>query len=435
MPATPELARSALEQLDAQPEVHVQDVEYRRLLGYPRHHVPGDRAGELAAWARQTFTECSRPWVYLREVELRFATDTLLLDGVEFRSPQLHDHLRQAGAQRAVLVAVSAGRGCEEHARKLWEESKPDEYFFLEMFGSAVVEHLVAATSGRICDLAENDGLMAIPHYSPGYAGWDVADQNKLFALLARGGTPAFPDSLEVLSSGMLRPKKSLLAVFGLTARTPDALATARLIPCENCSFSPCRYRRAPYRHTAPVDPVATAPLTANATYTVNARALRKWAQERVRLAPRADGRVDATFRFDGTTCSNMGCPLAFDYVVTLSQPQLGYRILEADCRPAPEDEGHKAMCAYLSDAPALMSALAIEKPLLGRPLDDVLTWSRTSAPSGCHCDAPSRAHKWGLALEAIHFALGIRRAGSATLAENHPNSLRVSPATPTNSL
>jgi hypothetical protein len=63
-------------------------------------------------------------------------------------------------------------------------------------------------------------------------------------------------------------------------------------------------------------------------------------------------------------------------------------------------------MCAYLSDSDGLMQSLAREKPLLGRPLDEVLHWSRTAAPSGCHCSAESRAHKWGLALEAIHFAL-----------------------------
>jgi hypothetical protein len=63
-------------------------------------------------------------------------------------------------------------------------------------------------------------------------------------------------------------------------------------------------------------------------------------------------------------------------------------------------------MCSYLSDAEGLMSAIASERPLLGRPLDDVLAWPRQSRSSGCYCDADSRLHKWGLALEAIHFAL-----------------------------
>jgi hypothetical protein len=209
------------------------------------------------------------------------------------------------------------------------------------------------------------------------------------------------------LPSGMPRPTKTLLAVVGLAARTERALAAARQTPCERCSFSPCRYRRTAYRNEV----AAPAP---GPGYTVNLRALRKWAAERVRLEPRDDGALVASFRFDGTTCSNLGRPLAFDYVVVLSGAGDARTILEADCRPVPGDEGHKAMCAYLENPEALMRAIAAEKPLLGRPLDEVLTRARTPAPSGCHCTADSRMHKWGLALEAIHFTLAQRTVRAA---------------------
>ena len=55
------------------------------------------------------------------------------------------------------------------------------------------------------------------------------------------------------------------------------------------------------------------------------------------------------------------------------------------------------------------MRSIATEKPLLGRPLDDVLTWQRAANPSGCFCDSARREHKWGLAFEVIHFALAQR--------------------------
>lgn len=339
---------------------------------------------------------------------------------MEFKSERLGDYLGQAGAARAVLVAASAGRSCEEHARRLWDESKPDEYFFLEVFASAVVEHLVAGVSGRICSLAESEGLMAVPHYSPGYTGWDIADQGKLFDLITGGMADPLPERLGVLPSGMLNPKKSLLAVVALTARTSQNLAAARLVPCEACSFSPCQYRRAPYRHSRAAAPAKrdggqnAARVARAESYTVNPRALRKWARERVRLEYRGDGVVDAHFRFDGTTCSNQGRPLAFDYHVALQASPDGYSIMQMDCRPAPGDEGHRQMCAFLSDGEALMREIGADQPLRGRPLHDVLGWERTPAPSGCYCSADSRAHKWGLALEAIHFALGQTEAEPA---------------------
>lgn len=390
-----------------QPEYRVSEAEYHRLLGWPAGHAPAERARELAAWARAWYAEHGRPWVYLRRVPLGIGAEALQLDGRPFPSARLRQHFIDHQAQGAVLVAVSAGRECEEHARRLWNESRPDEYFFLEMFGSAVVEDLVARTSGRLCDLAGHEGLMAIPHYSPGYSGWDVTEQGKLFALIQEGMDRPFPGPIEVMISGMLRPKKSLLAVFGLAPA--GAAAEPRATPCENCSFGPCSYRRAAYRHASgpAADRAADQSQPGPAPrYSVNARALRKWAAERVRLDRRADGTVTATFRFDGTTCSNLGAPLAFDYRVALSRPDDGYRILESSCTPAAGDEGYQSTCAYLQDADGLMQEIAREKPLLGRPLDDVLRWSRAAAPSGCHCTADSRAHKWGLALEAIHFAL-----------------------------
>lgn len=218
-----------METLDLKPECAVAEAEYRRLLGYPRGHQPGDRALELAAWARGWFAEHGRPWVYLREVPVTVTTDALRIDTTPFQSRKLREHFLAAGVDRALVVAVSAGPEAEARARELWGEAKPDEYFFLEVFGSAVVEHLVAATNGRVCALAEANGLRAIPHYSPGYTGWEVAEQNELFALIERGRTKPWPAPLHVLPSGMVQPKKSLLAVIGLTARP---VAEAPAVPC-----------------------------------------------------------------------------------------------------------------------------------------------------------------------------------------------------------
>jgi len=410
-----------METHDDHPVHAVQEAEYLRLLGYPPGHQPGERVHELMAWARSWYARNGRPWVYLREAALRNEAAGLWLDDVEFGSRRVQEHFRRHDVRGAMLVAVSAGHECEEYARHLWTEGKPDEYFFLEIYGSAVVEDLVARTSGRICDLAGHRGLMAVPHYSPGYTGWDVAEQGRLFELIDGRMSRPFPGPLGVLSSGMLKPKKSLLAVFGLAAADGRAVAGPAATPCENCAFAPCSYRRAPYRHVASaVRAEATAGrpaarpsegLLRDASYSVNPRALRKWAAERVRLDWRDDGAVEAVFRFDGTTCSNLGQPLAFDYQVSLSGPDDGYRIKASRCAPAPGDEGYQSTCAYLADADKFMRDVSAGQPLLGRPLNDVLSWSRPAAPAGCHCAAASRDHKWGLALEAIHFALVQARA------------------------
>jgi len=411
------------ELFEPNPLVNVQESEYTRLLGYPKRHVLEGRPRELADAARQWYAKNGRPWFYARQMDaLEWANGKLRIGGTEFSSKQLHDQFAGAQAGSAVLVAVSAGRECEEKARQLWRESKPDEYFFMEMFGSAVVEHLVTVASGRICGWADHNGAAALPHYSPGHTGWDISDQIKLWNLIRQNGAPHFDGKLDVLESGMLRPKKSLLTVIGVTRNLARARSLAKLIPCESCSLSNCQYRRAPCRHAPPQmeDVRALLPnvmgifddrnnasvLKTDAKYTINPRALGKWSKERLQLDFLRDGAVEARFRYEGTTCSNMGRALEFDYRVKLAPPEDDYRILEMHCAPAPGDTGHQFQCEYLNDSDALTHSIAGEKLLLGKPLNDVLTWERPWNPSGCYCDAERRAHKWGLVFEVIHYAL-----------------------------
>ncbi len=121
-------------------------AEYTRLLGYPHGCVLEGRALELANWARAWYAKNGQPWIYARQAEsLEIAGDTIQIDGMPFTSKRLQSTLEQADAHSAILVAVGAGPEAEEEARRRWEDEKPDEYFFLEMFGSAVVEHLTTA--------------------------------------------------------------------------------------------------------------------------------------------------------------------------------------------------------------------------------------------------------------------------------------------------
>jgi hypothetical protein len=237
------------ELIETSPPADVQESEYQRLLGYPKNRVLDGRAGELVDMARQWFLTHGRPWIYAREISaLELRNSKVLIGGMEFLSKRLYGIFAEAQAHSTVLVAVSAGKECEERARELWNDGKPDEYFFLKVFGSAVVEHLVTQASGRICGWADENKMAALPHFSPGYSGWDISDQPRLWNLFRQHANGRFPGELEVLESGMLLPEKSLLTVFGLTHDLEKARRFIRLIPCESCSLPNCRYRRTAYK-------------------------------------------------------------------------------------------------------------------------------------------------------------------------------------------
>jgi hypothetical protein len=329
-------------------EVQIQPAEFYRLLGYPRGKQPDGRAAELAEWAREWYRQYGRPWIHSRE------------EGREF------------------LVAESAGPELEEEAQRRWRDSLPDEYFFLEMYGAAVVEHLTTMAGAQLCAWADPRGLAILPHRSPGYPGCDLAEQAPLLERMQ-----PLPHPLEVLPSGMLRPKKSQISVFPVVSKTPDVIPLNGLVPCTHCSFTPCQYRRVQFR--------------------VNPKALRRWSGERLRLTARGDEMV-ARFQYEGTTCTNLGRPLRFEYRVTLGPREEGYPIRAMECTPA--DEGYKHMCKYIEAPVDLMQAIATEKAMLGQPLHYAVSAPRPESFAGCYCDAEARAHKWGLVFETIYYRL-----------------------------
>jgi hypothetical protein len=400
-----------LELAGAPPDVNVLSEEYVRLLGFPRGWQLEGRSLELADWARDWYAKNGHPWIYARQADsFEITGDSICINGATFTSKRLKNTLQQAEAHSVILVAVSAGPEAEAESSRRWVEEKPDEYFFLEIFASAVVEQLVTSAGARLCDWAENHAMAVLPHYSPGYPEWDIREQPLLLELMQRTRKQPFPANVEVFDTGMLRPKKTLLAVFGLTRHTDRLRKLTELVPCENCSFGPCQYRRAPYLR-APQSfgeqlPVPIAVLDQNAAYSVNRRALKRWSEERLSINTNPDGSVDALFRYEGTTCTNMGRPLAFDYAVKLGPRAQDYPILDQHCVPAADDAGHTHMCQFLENPVRLMDSIDREKPLIGEKLNAVLSWQRKPSVAGCYCEPASRDHKWGLVLETIHYAL-----------------------------
>jgi hypothetical protein len=235
------------EWIEPHPEVKVQTTEYQRLLGYPPAHELSGRAKELAEWAHTWYAEHGLPWIYAREAgRIGTSGTSVIVEGVRFHSGVLRRRFEQAAADSAVLAAVSAGPEIEHEAQKLWREEKPDEYYFLEVLGSAVVEQLITMTGSHLCTWADGQGMAVLPHYSPGYPGWDVAEQSRLLELFQGAGT--IPGNLEALESGALRPKKSLLAVFGLTRQTQGVRRLTEMVACESCSLPACEFRRVTVR-------------------------------------------------------------------------------------------------------------------------------------------------------------------------------------------
>ena len=144
-----------------------------------------------------------------------------------------------------------------------------------------------------------------------------------------------------------------------------------------------------------------------SSSYAFPEKALAKWRDKRLKVTAQSNNELLARFRFDGSTCANMGVPLAFDFEVSLEREETGgHRIVSSSCEPAEGHTGYQSMCAFLDKPERYMTQLRGHRPLVGQMLSSVLAWQSPTSPAGCMCTRASQDHKWRIVLQTLHFAL-----------------------------
>ncbi len=138
--------------------------------------------------------------------------------------------------------------------------------------------------------------------------------------------------------------------------------------------------------------------------YAFPVRTLRRWAEDRLRIAPAADDGFAATFSLEGSTCGNVAFHL--QYHVSIGPVASGWILRSLTCQPAPGDTNHREMCVAKTGGPRLAESISWIPPLVGQTLEAALAWQPTTTPDGCLCAETARAHKWRAVLHTLHFAL-----------------------------
>ena len=342
--------------------------------------------------SREWFSAHASPWsaVKLRRIEFVDDERVHLEGGIVFKSDVLADGFRSTGAGAVAAVGISAGAEVDAEIDRLFKAGQPDDAMFLNAHAIAFVEHLRKRGADHLREAVAAQGLLALPFYSPGYEGWRLEDQQALLSALDDEGP------VEVLESGALTPEKSTLLCIGLSPRLELAGEA------NSATFWDRQSRAATVLHERP-------------EYGFARKTLKKWARDRLTLIAKPSGSIQAIFRVSGSTCANMGLPLAFEYRVDL-KPETGgsYRLQNCRCAPAENDTNHRSTCLYLSNPEAMIAGMNEKPQLEGGRIEDALHWNPDVSPAGCLCLRSSRDHKWRVVFQTIHFAL----------AENSPTSL-----------
>jgi hypothetical protein len=234
----------------------VAERELLRLFGMPRGRRLEGELRERVDRARAWYAAHGRPFSTSRRVPLAGleADEVALEGGVTLRCRSLAESLRSAGARAVAVLAVSAGREVAAEVKALWARECPDEAYVLDRLAAAVAEALVLRASGSSCRDASRAGETLLRVHAPGCSDFDLADQQRLMAVL--GAIPGAEGrvalgAIELLPTGALDPPQSLLAAAGLTRERLPAASPEDL--CRGCALDPCGFRRAPFASRAGV--------------------------------------------------------------------------------------------------------------------------------------------------------------------------------------
>jgi hypothetical protein len=166
--------------------------------------------------------------------------DALATPEARLHIPDIARHWGRVDRVAACLVTI--GDALERRVRELWEARELPLAVMLDSVGSGAVESLAEYLNDLLCQEALPLGLRVTNRISPGYAGWDVADQRVLFRLC-----PGDAVGITLNEACFMLPEKSISLLVGAG---PEARVDHYFSQCARCWKADCAYRRVPARRT-----------------------------------------------------------------------------------------------------------------------------------------------------------------------------------------
>lgn len=133
----------------------------------------------------------------------------------------------------AVFVCT-AGEGIGMRSRKAMQEGDLLKGYILDVIGSEMVDSATDLMQSVLENEIGDEGKKITNRYSPGYCGWLVSEQHKLFQLI-----PGNFCGIRLTHSALMDPVKSISGIIGIGKNVRFNPYT-----CDLCGMKDCIYRR-----------------------------------------------------------------------------------------------------------------------------------------------------------------------------------------------
>jgi len=138
-------------------------------------------------------------------------------------------------ASQVILSVVSIGGRLEEHVTQCFNNNEYPLAVMLDAIGSASVEDLAGGVEEMIRNKASEEGLFTSNRLSPGFADWDIREQEIIFKAL----DPSVI-GVRLNPSFTMIPRKSISLAILIDAQP----FKPRDNTCNECDKAGCKYRK-----------------------------------------------------------------------------------------------------------------------------------------------------------------------------------------------
>ncbi len=156
---------------------------------------------------------------------------TIEVEGVVFAvKPIIFRQIKDA--EEVALFICTAGPELGERSRRSMKEGDLLRGYVYDIIGSEVVENAADRMQEELKRATSETGKTITNRFSPGYCGWDVAEQHKLFSF--------FRDNfcgITLTESALMNPVKSVSGIIGIGKDVRYAPYQCNLCDDKNCLY------------------------------------------------------------------------------------------------------------------------------------------------------------------------------------------------------
>lgn len=201
-------------------------------MGYKGHVPSEDIVNKIQFLLHEATIKCAPVYTYCI-YDGQCDKSSLLINDITFDTGKVIAHSLKDSTRFAIFIA-SAGILFQQWLESYGQSGDIIDCYILDCIGSEIAERTADKMQETLISEMGEEGYQITNRYSPGYCGWDVSEQFKLFSFLCQDTC-----GVRLKESGLMYPLKSVSGIIGIGAEIKR-----KEYGCAMCNYPHCFRRK-----------------------------------------------------------------------------------------------------------------------------------------------------------------------------------------------